>query len=49
MAPWAVACRAACADNYGKALSAAILGFEIDVPDALVPKLHGQHLLKAHA
>ena len=38
--------RSLCLDNYGKALSAAILGFEIDVPDALAPKLHGQHLLK---
>lgn len=28
-------------DNYGKALSAAILGFEIDVPDVLSPKLRG--------
>ena len=26
-------------DNYGKALSAAILGFEIDVPEALQPYL----------
>ncbi|MBF5004819.1 AtuA-related protein [Diaphorobacter caeni] len=26
-------------DNYGKALSAAILGFEIEVPEALVPLL----------
>jgi hypothetical protein len=41
--------RSLCLDNYGKALSAAILGFEIDVPDALAPKLHGQYLLKAHA
>lgn len=28
-------------DNYGKALSAAILGFEIDVPEILVRKLRG--------
>ena len=28
-------------DNYGKALSAAILGFEMDVPESLLPKLHG--------
>ena len=41
--------RSLCLDNYGKALSAAILGFEIDVPDVLAPKLHGQHLLKTHA
>ena len=26
-------------DNYGKALSAAILGFEIEVPEALLPSL----------
>lgn len=26
-------------DNYGKALSAAILGFEIEVPEALLPRL----------
>jgi hypothetical protein len=37
--------RSLCLDNYGKALSAAVLGFEIDVPDALRPKLHGAHLL----
>jgi hypothetical protein len=38
--------RSLCLDNYGKALSAAVLGFEIDVPDALLPKLHGQALMK---
>jgi hypothetical protein len=27
--------RSLCLDNYGKALSAAILGFELDVPDGL--------------
>jgi hypothetical protein len=37
--------RSLCLDNYGKALSAAILGFEIDVPESLRNKLHGQHLL----
>ena len=37
--------RSLCLDNYGKALSAAVLGFEIEVPDALREKLHGQHLL----
>ena len=37
--------RSLCLDNYGKALSAAVLGFEIEVPEALVPKLHGAHLL----
>lgn len=31
--------RSLCLDNYGKALSAAVLGFEIDVPDALAPLL----------
>lgn len=39
--------RSLCLDNYGKALSAAVLGFEIDVPDALRPKLHGAQLLPA--
>lgn len=29
-------------DNYGKALSAAILGFKIEVPDELSSKLRGQ-------
>ena len=38
--------RSLCLDNYGKALSAAILGFEMEVPDALRSKLHGQHLLE---
>jgi len=27
--------RSLCLDNYGKALSAAILGFELEIPDAL--------------
>ncbi|MFN7645838.1 MAG: hypothetical protein ACK5PW_22610 [Burkholderiales bacterium] len=31
--------RSLCLDNYGKALSAAVLGFEIDVPEHLVPLL----------
>jgi hypothetical protein len=39
--------RSLCLDNYGKALSAAVLGFEIEVPEALRGKLHGQHLLPA--
>ena len=39
--------RSLCLDNYGKALSAAILGFEIDVPDELRPLLRGAHLLAA--
>lgn len=33
--------RSLCLDNYGKALSAALLGFEIEVPEALLPLLHG--------
>ncbi len=41
--------RSLCLDQYGKALSAAVLGFEIDVPDELRAKLHGQHLLAASA
>lgn len=37
--------RSLCLDNYGKALSAAVLGFTIEVPEDLRHKLHGQHLL----
>lgn len=33
--------RSLCLDNYGKALAAAVLAFEIDVPDALVGELRG--------
>ena len=33
--------RSLCLDNYGKALSAAVLGFEIEVPDGLTAKLRG--------
>jgi hypothetical protein len=33
--------RSLCLDNYGKALSAAILGFELDVPDRLKTFLRG--------
>ncbi len=33
--------RSLCLDNYGKALSSAILAFELDVPDDLVPQLVG--------
>lgn len=33
--------RSLCLDNYGKALSSMILGFEMEVPDALKPKLRG--------
>ena len=39
--------RSLCLDNYGKALSAAVLGFTIELPDALRPLLRGQHLLAA--
>ena len=38
--------RSLCLDNYGKALSAAVLGFVIEVPDHLMDKLHGKQLLK---
>ncbi len=37
--------RSLCLDNYGKALSAAILGFKVGVPESLRGKLHGQQLL----
>lgn len=37
--------RSLCLDNYGKALSAAVLGFEIELPDAWFDKLRGRHLL----
>jgi hypothetical protein len=33
--------RSLCLDNYGKALSAAVLGVEIEVPEALRGKLRG--------
>lgn len=33
--------RSLCLDNYGKALASAILGFELEIPDALRPKLRG--------
>jgi hypothetical protein len=33
--------RSLCLDNYGKALAAAILGFELDVPEGLTAKLRG--------
>ena len=33
--------RSLCLDNYGKALSAAVLGFEIEVPDSMQGKLKG--------
>ena len=39
--------RSLCLDNYGKALSAAILGFEIEVPESLRSQLRGAHLLVA--
>jgi len=37
--------RSLCLDNYGKALSAAILGFTVEVPESLRPKLRGQEYL----
>ena len=33
--------RSLCLDNYGKALSGAILGFELEIPDALRGHLRG--------
>lgn len=33
--------RSLCLDNYGKALCAALLGLELDVPEELAPLLHG--------
>ena len=37
--------RSLCLDNYGKALSAAILGFQVEVPDDLLDQLRGRELL----
>ncbi len=37
--------RSLCLDNYGKALSAAILGFEIDVPEQLKGLLQAPELM----
>ena len=34
--------RSLCLDNYGKALSAAILGFELEVPETMAKLLHGR-------
>lgn len=36
--------RSLCLDNYGKALSAAILGFELEVPQALAGELRNRPL-----
>ena len=33
--------RSLCLDNYGKALSSMILGFEMEIPEALKSKLRG--------
>jgi hypothetical protein len=33
--------RSLCLDNYGKALSAALLGFDLEVPEALRDRLRG--------
>lgn len=41
--------RSLCLDNYGKSLSAGILGFPIEVPDTLVGKLVGKSELKTVA
>jgi len=38
--------RSLCLDNYGKALSAAILGFEIDVPEHLKDFLQAPELME---
>jgi hypothetical protein len=38
--------RSLCLDNYGKSLSAAILGFIVEVPDELQEKLQGKEQLK---
>ena len=35
--------RSLCLDNYGKSLSARVLAFELDVPDALRGALRGIH------
>lgn len=37
--------RSLCLDNYGKSLSAAVLAFLIEVPESLVPLLHGRQFL----
>jgi hypothetical protein len=34
--------RSLCLDNYGKSLSAAILGFPLEVPDSLAGRLRGR-------
>ena len=34
--------RSLCLDNYGKALASLVLGFEVEVPDALRSKLRGE-------
>ena len=39
--------RSLCLDNYGKALSAAILGFELEVPEKMAGLLHGRDQLEA--
>lgn len=41
--------RSLCLDNYGKALSAVVLGFEIEVPGELAALLRGAHLLPVGA
>ena len=34
--------RSLCLDNYGKSLSAAVLGFELEIPDGLRQHLRGE-------
>ena len=36
--------RSLCLDNYGKALSSAILGFELEMPDSLAERMRGLQL-----
>ncbi|RAR56604.1 hypothetical protein C7401_11845 [Paraburkholderia unamae] len=39
--------RSLCLDNYGKALASAVLGFQIEVPEALASRLAGKAVLAA--
>ncbi len=40
--------RSLCLDNYGKALSAALLGFELEIPDGLSTYLRGDFTFPDH-
>jgi hypothetical protein len=40
--------RSLCLDNYGKALGAAILSFEVEVPDDWAPRLRGPAARPGH-